>query len=162
MLTLREAQSGDSELIVQYIRELAEFEQLSHECQAEPELIQKWLFGETPRAGCVLAEWEGKAAGCALYFYNFSTFLARPGIYIEDLFIRPAFRRRGIARKLFQYLAQKALDEGCGRLEWWVLDWNKDALQFYQSLGAVSMDEWTVQRISGAALKELASGSKHP
>lgn len=156
MLKLREATIDDCELIVEYIRELAEFERLSHECAADAGLIRKWLFGETPRAGCVLAEWEGKPAGFAIYFYNFSTFLSRPGIYIEDLFVRPEFRRRGIARALFRHFAQKALAEGCGRLEWWVLDWNEDALRFYASLGAVAMDEWTVQRVTGDALKALA------
>lgn len=157
MLKIRNAQKEDAELIVQYIRELAEFEHLSHECKASPELIQEWLFGTTPRAECLLAEWEEKPAGFAIYFYNFSTFLAKPGIYIEDVFVRPDFRRKGIARRIFQYLAQKALAEGCGRLEWWVLDWNKDAIAFYESMGATAMSEWTVQRVTGKALEALAA-----
>ncbi len=156
MLHLRPAQFKDSALIAAYIHELAEFERLSHECYADAGLLEKWLFGDTPRAYCVLAEWDGKPAGFALYFYNFSTFLAKPGLYLEDLFIRPEFRRKGIARKIFAYLAQKAVSDGCGRLEWWVLNWNEDALTFYKSLGAVSMDEWTVQRITGDALAALA------
>lgn len=159
MLTLRDAHKEDAELIVEYIKELAKFEQLSHECAATPELIKHWLFDQTPRAQCLLAEWNGSPAGFALYFYNFSTFLTKPGIYIEDVFIRPDFRRKGIARKIFQHLAQKALAEGCGRLEWWVLDWNKEAITFYASIGALPMSEWTVQRITGEALKKLA-GSK--
>lgn len=159
MLTLHNARKRDAELVVQYIKELAEFEALSHECYATPEAIEHWLFGETPRAHCLLAEWEGNPAGFALYFYNFSTFLAKPGIYIEDLFVRPDFRRNGIARQIFRHLAQKALAEGCGRLEWWVLDWNKNALAFYESIGAVPMNEWTVQRVTGDALVKLASGS---
>lgn len=156
MLTLRDAKPDDTALIVDYIRELAEYEQLSHECEAEDALIRRWLFGNTPRAACLLAEWDGEPAGFVLYFYNFSTFLARPGIYIEDLFVRPAYRRRGIAKAIFRALAQKALEEGCGRLEWWVLDWNRDAIAFYRSMGAEPMDEWTTQRISGEALTTLA------
>lgn len=156
MLTLRNARPDDCDLIVRYIRELAEYERLAHACEATPELMHRWLFGETPRAACVLAEWNGEAAGFALYFYNFSTFLGKPGIYIEDVFVRPSFRRKGIARAIFQHLAAKAVAEGCGRLEWWVLDWNEDALRFYRSLDAVGMNEWTVQRIAGEALQRLA------
>jgi GNAT superfamily N-acetyltransferase len=155
MLSLRPALPTDAPLIVSYIRELAEYEKLLHECHATPELIEQWLFVEN-KAGCLLAQWDSKPAGFALYFYNFSTFLAKPGIYIEDLFIRPDFRRRGIAKAMFKYLAKKAIAEGCGRLEWWVLDWNEDAIRFYESLGAAPMSEWTVQRISGNALKTLA------
>lgn len=157
MLTLRAANQNDAALIAGYIHELAEYERLSHECHAKPELIEEWLFGNTPRAHCLLAEWEGKPAGFALYFYNFSTFLARPGIYLEDLFIRPDFRRKGIARTIFRHLAQKAVSEGCGRLEWWVLNWNEDAIAFYRSIGAAPMNEWTVQRVTGDALQELAA-----
>ena len=155
-LAIRDAQRQDAGLIVQYIRELAESEKLAHECMADPELLEKWLFGNTPRAGCVMLEWEGKPGGFALYFYNFSTFLTKPGIYIEDVYVRPDFRRRGIGRQVFRYFAQKALAEGCGRLEWWVLNWNKDAIALYESIGAISMDEWTVQRITGDALEALA------
>jgi len=157
MLKLRSAKKENIDLIVQYIKELAAFEKLSHECFVSADLIEKWLFGDAPRAECVLAEWEGKPAGFALYFYNFSTFLAKPGIYIEDVFVRPDFRRKGIARNIFRYLAQKAVSEGCGRIEWWVLDWNEEAIRFYQSLGAIPMNEWTVQRIAGDALTILAS-----
>lgn len=160
MLQLRAPTLEDVPLIVRYIHELAEYEQLSHECHATPELIKAWLFSATPRAYVVLAEWDGEAAGFALYFYNFSTFLSKPGIYIEDLFVRPLFRRKGIAKALFKHLARKALEEGCGRLEWWVLDWNVDAIRFYQSLGAVPMAEWTVQRIAGTALHSLAEGAE--
>jgi GNAT superfamily N-acetyltransferase len=155
MLTLRPALRTDSPLIVSYIHELAAYEKLAHECFATRELIEKWLFDEN-KAGCMMAEWDGNPAGFALYFYNFSTFLAKPGIYIEDLFVRPDFRRKGIARAMFRHLAQKALAEGCGRLEWWVLDWNEDAIRFYESLGAAPMSEWTVQRITGDALNKLA------
>lgn len=157
MLHIRDAKKDDAALIVQYIRELAEFEKLAHECHVKAELIDQWLFGEMPRAYCLMVEWDGKPAGFALYFYNFSTFLSQPGIYIEDVFVRPEFRRKGIARSVFRTLAQKAMTEGCGRLEWWVLDWNKDALTFYESLAAKPMDEWTVQRITGEALAKLAA-----
>ena len=157
MLKLRNARKEDAEMIVQYIKELAEFEQLSHECFATTDLIIQWLFSENPHAYCLMAEWEGQPAGFALYFYNFSTFLSKPGIYIEDVFVRPDYRRKGIARKIFKHLAQKALSEGCGRLEWWVLDWNKDAITFYESIGAIPMNEWTVQRVTGNALTKLAS-----
>ncbi len=157
MIELRDAKKEDAELIVQYIKELAEFEQLSLECFANPDLVHKWLFGNNPKAHCIIAEWEGKPAGFALYFYNFSTFLTKPGIYIEDVFVRPDFRRKGIAKKIFKHLAKKALTEGCGRLEWWVLDWNKDAITFYESIGAIPMSEWTVQRVTGQALENLAN-----
>lgn len=157
MLTLRNAHKEDAALIVDYIHELAAFEQLSHECHASPELIEHWLFGDTPRAHCLLVDWDEKPAGFTIYFYNFSTFLTKPGMYIEDVFIRPDFRRCGIAQKIFQHLAQKALAEGCGRLEWCVLDWNNEAITFYESIGAVSMNEWTVQRITGEGLEKLAA-----
>jgi GNAT superfamily N-acetyltransferase len=157
MLTIRDAQKPDAALIVEYIRELAAFEKLSHECVADSSLLEKWLFTDTPRAGCVMLEWEGKPAGFTLYFYSFSTFLTKPGIYIEDVYVRPDFRRKGIGKQVFQYFAEKTLDEGCGRLEWSVLDWNKDAIALYESIGAVSMNGWTIQRVTGEALKALAS-----
>ncbi|MDX2095534.1 MAG: GNAT family N-acetyltransferase [Alphaproteobacteria bacterium] len=160
MLALREAEAGDTALILGFIRELAAYEKLAHECVANEESLRQWLFCPQPKAYCVIAEWEGKPAAFALYFYNFSTFLGCPGIYLEDLFVRPEYRRKGIARRLFHYLAQKAVREGCGRLEWWVLDWNVDALAFYKGLGAQSMDEWTVQRISGESLRALAGGAE--
>lgn len=156
MLKLRPAHIDDAPLILAFIRELAAYEELSHACVATEEAVRASLFGATPRAFCIIAEWEGAPAGFALCFYNYSTFLAKAGIYIEDLFVRPAFRRKGIARALFKHLAQRACDEGCGRIEWWVLDWNRPALDFYASLGAEPMDEWTVQRLSGDALTALA------
>ena len=156
-LAIRPATPDDATLIVSLIGELAEYEKLAHECHATVEGIEHWLFGRAQKAYCLIMEWEGKVAGFVLYFYNFSTFLAKPGLYVEDLFVRPAFRRRGIARQVFAHLAKKALEEGCGRVEWWVLNWNEDALNFYRTLGAVSMDEWTVQRITGPALETLAA-----
>ena len=156
MLNLCDAQPDDTDLILGYIRELAEFERLSHECVADAALLKRFLF-EDKRASAILAEWNGTPAGFALYFYNFSTFLGRPGIYLEDLFVRPAFRRKGIAKNLFRCLAKKADNEGCGRFEWSVLDWNENAIAFYRALGATPLDEWTVQRLSGEALHRLAA-----
>jgi len=156
-LVLRDARPDDAGLLLSLIRELAEFERLTHECVADAALLKRSLFGEK-KAHAIVAEWDGKPAGFALYFYNFSTFLGRPGLYLEDLFVRPEFRRNGIAKRVFRYLAKKAVEEGCGRMEWSVLDWNENAIAFYRSLGAVPMDEWTVQRLTGDALKRLAQG----
>jgi GNAT superfamily N-acetyltransferase len=155
-LKIRDALPADAPFIASLIHELAEYEKLAHQCAATPEALAQWLFAPHPKVFCLIAEWDGAPAGFALYFYNFSTFLAKPGLYLEDLFIRPDFRRKGIARNLFKALAQKAVAEGCRRLDWWVLDWNADALDFYRSLGAQSMSEWTVQRIEGDALAKLA------
>lgn len=154
-LVLREALPDDAGLLLSYIRELAAFERLTPECVADAALLKRFLF-EDRRAHAIMAEWEGNPAGFALYFYNFSTFLGRPGLYLEDLFVRPAFRRNGIAKSVFRYLAKKTVEEGCGRMEWSVLNWNENAIAFYRSLGAVPMDEWTVQRLTGDALEKLA------
>ena len=154
-LSLRDAVPQDAELIVTYVRELAEFERLTQECVAEAEDFRRFLF-EAPRAHAMMAEWNGAPAGFALYFYNFSTFLGRPGLYLEDLFVRPAFRRNGIARAIFQALACKAVAEGCGRFEWSVLDWNENAIRFYRGLGAEAMEGWTTQRLTGDALGRLS------
>ncbi len=152
---MRGTRPEDAGLLLSFIRELAEFERLTHECVADETLLRRFLF-EDRRAEAIIAEWNGEPAGFALYFYNFSTFLGRPGLYLEDLFVRPTFRRNGIARSVFRYLAKKAVEEGCGRMEWSVLNWNENAIAFYRSLGAVPMDEWTVQRLTGDALNRLA------
>jgi GNAT superfamily N-acetyltransferase len=156
MLILRDARPEDAELILAFIRELAEFERLTHECVADAALLRRFLF-EDRRAEALIAEWDGAPAGFALYFYNFSTFLGRPGLYLEDLFVRPAFRRKGIARAVFRHLAAKAVAEGCGRLEWAVLNWNENAIALYRAMGAKAMDEWTVERLTGDALNRLAN-----
>ncbi len=156
---IRNATINDAERIVRFIQDLASYEKLSHECKADAALITHWLFGDTPRAYCLIAKVGAEPAGFALYFYNFSTFMSRPGIYIEDVYVDPAFRRRGIAKALFATLAQKVIDEGCGRLEWSVLDWNTPAIDFYASLGAVPMREWIIQRMTGESLVSLASYS---
>ena len=155
MLTLRDAQPDDAELLLSYIRELAEFEHLTHECVADAALLRRSLF-EDRKAHAIMAEWDGNPAGFALFFYNFSTFVGRPGLYLEDVFVRPAFRRNGIAKSIFRFLAERALTEGCGRMEWSVLNWNKNAIAFYHAMGAKPMDEWTVQRLTGEALERLA------
>lgn len=158
-LTLRAAESRDAELILALVRELAEYEKLSGEVVADAERIRTALFGPRPAAEVVIAEYEGAPAGFALFFTNFSTFLGRSGIYLEDLFVRPAHRRHGIGRALLAHLAQLATARGCGRLEWAVLDWNEPAIQFYRELGARPMDEWTVFRVTDDALAALAAQS---
>lgn len=120
-------------------------------------LLHQWLFGPRPVAEVLIAEWQGSPAGFALFFHNFSTFLGRPGIYLEDLFVVPAHRGRGIGGRLLAALARLAVERGCGRLEWSVLDWNEPAIGFYRALGAVAQDEWTVFRVTGEALERLAN-----
>ena len=155
-LTLRFAAAADAELILALVRELAEYERLSHEVVADAAMLREVLFGARPAAEVVIAEYEGKPAGFALFFTNFSTFVGRPGIYLEDLFVRPAFRRKGIGETLLAWLAALAEERGYGRLEWAVLDWNEPAIGFYKQLGAKPMDDWTVFRVSGPALAALA------
>ncbi|WP_332810829.1 GNAT family N-acetyltransferase [Sphingomonas sp.] len=154
---LRFAQRQDAALVLSFIRELAEFEQLAHQVVANEDTLADSLFGEHPAAEVVIAEVDGEPAAFALFFHNYSTFLGRRGLYLEDLFVRPRFRGEGLGRLLMTFLARLALERGCGRFEWWVLDWNTDALGFYRDLGATGMDDWTVQRISGDALQRLAA-----
>lgn len=155
-LVLRPARADDAALILALVRELADYEKLAHEVVADEQGLRDALFGARPAAEVIIAEQDGEAAGFALFFTNFSTFLGRPGIYLEDLFVRPAFRRRGIGEALLAHLAALAGSRGCGRLEWSVLDWNEPAIGFYRGLGAVPMDEWTVFRVTGPALAALA------
>ncbi len=154
---LREAVPQDVPLIVSLISELAEYEKLSDQCHVTAELLHGALFGERRYAEVIIAEVDHSAAGFALFFHNFSTFLARPGIYLEDVFVRPQHRGLGIGRALLQRLAAIAVERNCGRMEWSVLDWNESAIGFYKRLGAVPMDEWTVFRVTGDALTRLAS-----
>lgn len=160
-LVLRAATRADVPVIRELIEGLAEYERLRHECVATDASLEATLFGERPYAEVVLAEWNGEVAGFALFFHNYSTFLARPGIYLEDLFVRPGHRGRGIGKALLQHLAALAVQRGCGRLEWSVLDWNVDAIGFYQSLGARPQDEWTVYRVTGDALMQLAQSQAY-
>jgi GNAT superfamily N-acetyltransferase len=155
-LSIRPAIASDASLIFRFIRELAEYERLAHEVDATEDDIAQALFGPNPRVFADVAEWEGEPAGFALWFYNFSTFRGRHGIYLEDLFVRPEMRSKGIGRALLRHLARRCVAEGLARLEWWVLDWNEPALKVYRSIGAMPMDEWTVQRVTGEALQRLA------
>jgi len=155
-LTIRPATVDDVPLILSLIRGLAEYERLAHECVASEELLRASLFGTRADAEVVIAEVDGEGAGFALFFHNYSTFLARKGIYLEDLFVWPRFRGRGIGRALLVHLARLTIEREGGRLEWSVLDWNEPAIRFYRSLGATAMDEWTVMRVSGEELSRLA------
>ena len=156
-MPLRTATEHDIPLIVRFIRELAEYERLAHECVATEETVRETLFGESRYAEVLVAEEDDQPAGFALFFHNYSTFLARPGIYLEDLYVRPEMRGRGIGKALLVRLAQIAEERNCGRLEWAVLNWNEDAIRFYRSLGATPQNEWTVYRVTGEALRNLAS-----
>ncbi len=155
-IRIRDATVDDVPVIAELIRDLARFEKLEHEVLMTDELLAAGLFGERPYAEVLLAEDEGKALGFALFFHNFSTFLGRPGIYLEDLFVRPEYRGRGIGRLLLVHLAKLAVERGSGRLEWAVLDWNRDAIGFYERLGARPNSDWTVYRLTGEALSGLA------
>lgn len=161
-LVLRGATTEDVPLILSFIRELADYERLSHACVATEELVRQSLFGEKPYAEVLVAEWQGEPAGFALFFHNYSTFLARPGIYLEDLYVRPELRGHGIGKALLTRLAALAVERGCGRLEWSVLNWNESAIGFYRSLGAVPQDEWQVYRLTGESLTRLAESSSPP
>jgi GNAT superfamily N-acetyltransferase len=155
-ISIRPAIADDAPLLLAFVLELGAFEKLSDEVVATEDRIRETLFGARPAALALLAEVDGAPAGFAIYFHNYSTFLARPGLYLEDLFVRPAFRRVGVGRALLAHLARVAIEHGCGRFEWAVLDWNQPAIDFYQSLGARPMNEWTVFRLTGEALRNLA------
>ncbi|HWF46312.1 MAG TPA: GNAT family N-acetyltransferase [Bryobacteraceae bacterium] len=156
MLTIRPAVSGDIPLMLALIRELAEYERSPESAVATEEDLMRHGFGAQPRFQCVIADWDGEPAGFALYFYNFSTWTGRAGIYLEDLFVRPVHRRKGIGKELFRYLAAKTQEEHLSRLVWQVLDWNQPAIDFYLSLGATPLADWQTMRLSGDALEALA------
>jgi GNAT superfamily N-acetyltransferase len=156
-ITIRPAEPHEVPLVLEFIRELAQYERLG-EVQATTADLTVALFGPRPFAEVVFACLEGEPVGFALFFQNFSTFLGKPGIYLEDLFVRPQVRGRGIGRRLLAWLARTTLERGCARLDWAVLDWNLPSIGFYRSLGAVAQDEWTTMRVSGAALERLARG----
>lgn len=155
-LQIRLATPDDTPLILACIRGLAEYERMADQVVATEELLREQLFGPEPGAEVLIAEWDGAPAGFALFFHNFSTFLGRRGLWLEDLFVFPTFRGHGIGKALLARLAAIAVERQCGRLEWWVLDWNEDAIGFYRALGAEAMDEWTVFRLTGDALVRLA------
>ncbi|HRP73199.1 MAG TPA: GNAT family N-acetyltransferase [Luteimonas sp.] len=156
-ITLRPARRDDVATILALIRGLADYEKLAHEVEADETRLADTLFGERPGAEVVIAEVDGEPAGFALFFHNYSTFLAKPGLYLEDLFVQPRFRGLGLGRQLMAHLAQLAMARDCGRFEWSVLDWNAPAIGFYRRLGAVGMDGWTTQRVTGEALRRLAA-----
>ena len=151
----RYADKNDAEKILFFIKKLAEYEKMANEVIATKELIEEWLF-EKKKAEVIFALEDGQEVGFALFFHNFSTFLGRAGIYLEDLFVLEEYRHKGYGKGLLKILARIAVKRGCGRLEWWCLDWNRPSIDFYLSLGAKPMDEWTTYRITGDTLKKLA------
>ena len=155
-ITIRPAKPEEAPLILAFISDLAEYEKLSHDVHATLDDVQEAIFGEKPHAECLVAFDGDDAVGFAIYFHNFSTFLSRHGIYLEDLFVKPEARGRGIGKSLLQKLAAIAVERNCGRLEWAVLDWNQPAIGFYESLGAKILDDWRLCRLEGDMLKKLA------
>ena len=155
---IRSATPADVPLILGLIRELAEYEKLLHQVTATEADIHASLFSPKPAAECLIAEQDGRPAGFALFFHNFSTFLGKPGLYLEDLYVKPELRGKGIGRRLLSHLARLTLERNCGRFEWAVLDWNEPAIRFYKNLGAQMLDDWRINRLTGAALEKLASG----
>ncbi len=155
-LEIRRARPGEAGLVLSFVRELAEYERLLHELEASEADIDAALFGDNPGLFCEIAEWQSEPVGFAVWFFNFSTFSGRPGIYLEDLFVRQNHRGKGIGKAMLVHLARACVANGWSRLQWAVLDWNTPSIEFYQSLGAVLMDEWTVCRVSGPALSALA------
>jgi GNAT superfamily N-acetyltransferase len=154
--TIRPAVSADTPLIFRFICDLAIYEKLLHEVSATEDSLSRTLFGEQPAAHVVIAEVNGQPAGFALYFFNYSTFLAKPGLYLEDLFVKPEFRNHGTGKTLLLHLAKIANERGCGRMEWSVLDWNEPAKGFYRKLGAVQLDDWRIFRLTGLALSQYS------
>jgi GNAT superfamily N-acetyltransferase len=142
------------------IRELAEYEQRAHHLTGSPQDLAQHLFGDRPYAEALIAEWEGEAAGYAIWFYSYSSFRMQPSLYLEDVYVAPRFRRRGIAKGILQYLAQQAVQRGCGRFEWSVLDWNEPAIAFYRSLGAQVLPDWRLCRLTDTPLQQLANQIK--
>jgi GNAT superfamily N-acetyltransferase len=159
-LTIRRARPDEVGLVLSLVRELAEYQKRLHEVEATDAMIDAALFGDNPRLFCEIAESNGEPAGFAIWFVNFSTFSGRPGIYLEDLFVRPAQRGKGIGKALLAHLARQCVTNGWSRMQWSVLDWNTPSIEFYKSLGAVLMNEWTVCRIGGPALTALAQGRR--
>lgn len=157
-LVIRPAFAADAAIIVGFVRALAVYEKLEHEVQANEADIVRDLFGAYPKVFCEIAEWQGEPVGFALWFYTYSTFQGRHGIWLEDLFVDPALRGKGIGRALLVNLAQRCVAEGLGRFEWWVLDWNEPSIEFYKSQGGAMQDKWTKVRVDGEALLDLGTG----
>ena len=154
-ISFRFATEKDVPIILQFIKELAEYENMINDVVADEELLREWIF-EKEKAEVIFALIDGKEAGFALFFHNFSTFLGRAGLYLEDLYVKPEFRGKGLGKGLLKQLAKIAVDRGCGRLEWTCLDWNKPSIDFYLSLDATPMNEWTIYRLTGETLKKMA------
>mgnify|MGYP004692027311 FL=1 len=154
-VTFRYAKREDAELILKFIKDLARYEKMENEVVSTKELLEEWLF-EKEKAEVIFALSDGKEIGFALFFHNFSTFLGRAGIYLEDLYVMPEYRGKGYGKAILKKLAEIAIERGCGRLEWWCLNWNKPSIDFYLSLGAEPMKDWTVYRISGKTLEDMA------
>jgi GNAT superfamily N-acetyltransferase len=155
-LTITPATPNDVPLILELIRELAVYEKLAHEVVASEAILTETLFGNPRYAEVLIARYDGLPVGCALFFHSYSTFLGRPGLYLEDVFVQPTMRGKGIGKSLLVYIARLAVERKCGRFEWSVLDWNESSIGFYKSLGAKSMDDWTVYRLAGDSLEQLA------
>lgn len=155
-LTFRSAERKDVPLILEFIRALAEYEHMADQVVADEATLEEWLFDQR-KAEVIFAVLEGKEVGFALFFHNFSTFLGRAGLYLEDLFVLPEVRGRGVGKAILKHLAALAVERGCGRLEWWCLDWNEPSIAFYRSLGAEPMSDWTVYRLAGDTLRNLAA-----
>lgn len=153
--TIRFAEREDTPLILQFIKKLAEYEKLLHEVTANEKILEESLF-DKKIAEVIIAEYKEVPIGFALFFHNFSTFIGKPGIYLEDLYIEPKYRGKGFGKKLLAFLANLCIERDCGRLEWWVLDWNKPSIDFYMSIGAVPMEEWSTFRMTGDSIKSLA------
>jgi GNAT superfamily N-acetyltransferase len=156
MFTIRVATVADAQLVMDFIIELAVYEKARHEVVTSPEELARTLLGPQAKAHCLVCELDGRPIGYAVYFYNYSTWLGRNGIWLEDLYVTPAFRGRGAGKALLRHVAQIAVTENCGRVEWSVLDWNTPAIEFYGSMGATPLDEWTIHRVTGVALQKLA------
>ena len=158
-LVVRDARPGDAGLILGFVRELADYEKLTDEMQADEAMFADALFGDAPRVFCDIGEWDGQAVGFSLWFYSFSTFVGRHGIYLEDLYVQPAFRGKGVGKALLAGLARRCVTEKLGRLEWSVLDWNEPSIAFYESVGAEPLDDWTMYRVTGTAIDDLAEAA---
>lgn len=156
-LRLRDAGREDLDLVLHFIRALADYEKLAHEVKADAATLGRFLFEEPRRAEALIAEWDGRPVGFAVWYYSFSTFLGRPSLYVEDVFVEPGMRGKGIGKAVFAHLAARALAQGCGRMEWSVLDWNAPSIAFYRSLGAKPREGWTLQQLTGDALSALAA-----
>ena len=154
-LRIRMAEEKDVPVLLEFIKKLALYERLSHVVTATEEILHRNLFGKKRAAEAILAEYQGRVAGFAVYFYNFSTFEGKPGIFIEDLYVDESHRRQGLGLAMFMYIARLAKERGCGRLEWSVLDWNEPAIQFYENLGAAALNDWTIYRLTGEALRRI-------